>query len=238
MAGRFDPGRARLVIFDVVGTTLDDGGAGTSVVAQSYVEVFREAGVAIQPADVGPFRGLDKREAVAGLLRVHGGAAVATKASTDRLTASLLARISERLAGVREIAGASETFSFLRERGIRVALASGLPDDLVRSIADRMGWSGRGLVDYVTSAEAAGAGRPDPAMIRAAMTHFGVGDPRSVLKVGDTVADIEEGRNAGVWTAAVLTGTQSREVLQAAGPDFILASVAAVPALFAETASR
>ena len=39
-----------------------------------------------------------------------------------------------------------------------------------------------------------------------------------VQQVGDTGADIEEGKAAGCWTIAVLTGTQSREKLEAANP--------------------
>jgi len=72
-------------------------------------------------------------------------------------------------------------------------------------------------------------------MIHHAMEHFGIDDPRRVLKVGDTVSDIEEGRNAGTWTAAVVTGTQSEERLRAASPDFILPSVADIPILFPKT---
>jgi phosphoglycolate phosphatase-like HAD superfamily hydrolase len=53
-----------------------------------------------------------------------------------------------------------------------------------------------------------------------------------VLKVGDTRLDIEEGRNAGVATAAVLTGTQTRAYLEEARPDYVLSSVADLPTLF------
>jgi phosphonatase-like hydrolase len=226
----FEVGRVRLAVFDVVGTTVEDGGAGASVVADAYLEVFGEAGLAIGRADVARFRGLDKREAVARLLELRGGPAAA--ADVDRITARLLARIGEVLGRARGIPGASETFAFLHDRGVRVALASGLPDALVRAVAERMGWIERGLVDYVTSAEAAGGGRPDPAMVLDAMAHFGITDSRTVLKVGDTVADVEEGKNAGAWTVSVLTGTQGRDALAAAHPDFILDSVADVPGLF------
>jgi len=87
-------------------------------------------------------------------------------------------------------------------------------------------------LDYTAGADKIGAGRPDPAMIQHAMQRLGVRDPRRVLKVGDTAADVEEGKNAGTWTAAVLTGSQPEETLWAAGPDFVLASVAALPGLF------
>jgi phosphoglycolate phosphatase-like HAD superfamily hydrolase len=75
-------------------------------------------------------------------------------------------------------------------------------------------------------------------MVFDAMAHFAIDDPRAVVKVGDTVADVEEGRNAGAWTVSVLTGTQSRGTLTAAGPDFILASVADLPSLFARPGER
>jgi phosphoglycolate phosphatase-like HAD superfamily hydrolase len=46
------------------------------------------------------------------------------------------------------------------------------------------------------------------------------------LKVGDTPADILEGKNAGVMTAAILSGTISREIIEKANPDFIIMRLA------------
>jgi phosphoglycolate phosphatase-like HAD superfamily hydrolase len=56
-------------------------------------------------------------------------------------------------------------------------------------------------------------------------------------KVGDTGADVEEGRNAGVWTLSVVTGTQGHDALAAARPDFILDSVVDLPSLLQVGAS-
>ena len=52
----------------------------------------------------------------------------------------------------------------------------------------------------------------------------------AVVKVGDTAVDVEEGKAAGCRTVAVLSGTQGREKLEAAGPSLILDSVADLPA--------
>jgi beta-phosphoglucomutase-like phosphatase (HAD superfamily) len=49
------------------------------------------------------------------------------------------------------------------------------------------------------------------------------------MKIDDTVKGIEEGKNAGVYTIAVLTGTQSIQFLDASNPDTILRSVAKIP---------
>ena len=48
------------------------------------------------------------------------------------------------------------------------------------------------------------AGRPAPWMIFRAMEATGVFPPAAVVKVGDTVIDIEDGRNAGAWSVGVV----------------------------------
>ncbi|MCL1829890.1 MAG: 2-aminoethylphosphonate--pyruvate transaminase, partial [Oscillospiraceae bacterium] len=50
-------------------------------------------------------------------------------------------------------------------------------------------------------------GRPYPYMIWSNLMQFGIIDPREALKVGDTLADIEEGINANCWTAGVIMGS-------------------------------
>jgi len=66
-------------------------------------------------------------------------------------------------------------------------------------------------------------------MIHEAMQRLGVVDARQVVKIGDTVVDIHEGKNAGVWTIAVLTGSQTEDQLRAAKPDYILPSIRELP---------
>ncbi len=59
-------------------------------------------------------------------------------------------------------------------------------------------------------------------MIQEMMRLLNITDGKMVLKVGDTVSDIEEGKNAGVNTAVILSGTQPEEQLRAARPDFVI----------------
>ena len=47
------------------------------------------------------------------------------------------------------------------------------------------------------------AGRPAPWMIYRAMELLGVYPPQAVVAIGDTIADIEAGLNAGVWAMGV-----------------------------------
>jgi len=61
-----------------------------------------------------------------------------------------------------------------------------------------------------------GLGRPNPYMIFANMRKFQVPSVQAVVKVGDTVSDIREGRNAGVRSLGVLEGSSVMGMTQAA----------------------
>ena len=64
------------------------------------------------------------------------------------------------------------------------------------------------------------------------MERLGITDGRKVVKIGDTVVDVQEGKNAGAWTVAVLTGSQTEAQLMAAAPDYILSSIRELMTLF------
>ena len=221
------------VFFDLAGTTVDDRIAGEPLVVAAMVESFAEAGHMLGLEDVLPYRGKMKIEMIRCLL--------AGKMKADdrkfeeealRIHGLFLKRILIGVERLNEIEGTTETFRFLKSRGIHIGVGSGFPAEIVERVIFRMGWMEQGLLDYVGSGDQVGAGRPDPGMIQHAMQLLGIRDPRRVLKVGDTAADVKEGKNAGAWTVAVLTGSQPEDMLRAAGADFVLASVAALPGLF------
>jgi phosphoglycolate phosphatase-like HAD superfamily hydrolase len=69
-------------------------------------------------------------------------------------------------------------------------------------------------------------------MIFAAMVNTGVTDVCRVIKVGDTVRDLQAGTNAGVrGIVGVLSGSQDVDRLGSAAHTHLIASVAALPAL-------
>ena len=74
--------------------------------------------------------------------------------------------------------------------------------------------------------DAVGKGRPHPWMIFENMRQLDVYPPAAIVKVGDTVSDIDEARNAGVISVgvcessneAVLLGAEyARTLLESAG---------------------
>jgi len=90
--------------------------------------------------------------------------------------------------------------------------------------------------DFYISPDQAEKGRPYPYMAWKNFMHFGIADPRETVKVGDTVADIEEGINADCWTVGVVMGSSelglNREEVAALTEDELEARKAVVKATY------
>lgn len=232
-----------LALFDMAATTVDDTIDGRPLVLQSFADSLQTVHVSVPWEVLNAQRGKDKLEVFRLLLASYGGL---QGESLERTAHDLLAHFAGQLlcnvTRLRALPGATTTFRFLKQHGIFIALGSGFPLEVTQAIARHLGWSTTGLVDYVTCGEAAGAGRPHPHMLHHALRATGLlsavhpvdrivpgFDYGQVLKVGDTVQDVAEGRNVGALTIAVTSGTQSAATLAQAGPAAILPSVAALP---------
>lgn len=104
------------------------------------------------------------------------------------------------------IPGVIETITRLREQGIRIGSTTGYTQammDVVRPAAAGKGYA----VDNLVTPDGLPAGRPAPYMIYRNMIDLAVPSVEQVVKVGDTLADIREGRNAQVWSIGVITGS-------------------------------
>jgi phosphonoacetaldehyde hydrolase len=88
----------------------------------------------------------------------------------------------------------------LRKKGIKLASSTGYPTALGQQIIER-GHMGD-YIDIVCGHEY--GTRPTPWLIYRAMRELDVYPAYKCVKVGDTVADIEAGVNAGVWTVGVI----------------------------------
>lgn len=63
-------------------------------------------------------------------------------------------------------------------------------------------------------------------MIDLAMDIYGVDDPKKVIKVGDSIINIEEGQNAGCGlNIGITTGAHNFLQLQSANPDYIISNL-------------
>jgi phosphoglycolate phosphatase len=110
-----------------------------------------------------------------------------------------------------------------RLQGKRLAVLSNKLWRLTQQTLDAVG-----IARFFVAVRGGGANlplKPAPDQLLALTADMGVG-PTRTLMVGDKIADIQAGREAGAFTAAVTYGYGDREALTGAAPDFFLARFA------------
>ena len=91
------------------------------------------------------------------------------------------------------------------------------------------------IARYFTAIRGGGAGlplKPAPDPLLALTADLGV-EPFRTLMVGDKIADIQAGRDAGTFTAAVTYGYGDLDSLTAASPDYLLQRLTQLPDILA-----
>jgi phosphonatase-like hydrolase len=218
-----------LVVFDMAGTTVEDGDA----VNASFRAALAGAGIEADPAAVNAVMGLPKPEAIRLLLA--GSGRPFTGSDVDDIHEAFVRRMRDHYEldpSVREVPGAAAAFATLRRAGIKVALNTGFSRAIAGVVLQRLGWQSPAVIDADVASDEVPRGRPFPDMIRLLIARLGITDPRRVAKVGDTRADLEEGANAGCGLIiGVTSGSFSGEQLKAYPHTHILGSVAEVPEL-------
>jgi phosphonoacetaldehyde hydrolase len=204
----------KLVIFDWAGTAVDHG---CFAPVAAFVRAFAAQGVAITTAEARAPMGLDKKDHIRALLRAPAIARRWREAHGRDWTEEAVEAIFRRFMPLqmevlddhsRLIPGLLTCVEELRRRGVRVGATTGY----FREAAWRVQEAARsqGYVPEVSLCPAdVPAGRPAPWMVFRIMQELDVYPPSAVVKVGDTVPDIGEGRNAGSWSVGVVaTGSE------------------------------
>jgi phosphoglycolate phosphatase len=217
--------RIRLVVSDMAGTTVRDSGE----VARAFAAALAEHGVEASDQQINAVRGASKREAIATLIAPRYGSDAARVEIVYGAFKRQLQRVFAREA--TPVAGAADTFSWLRARNIKLALNTGFDRDIADMLLDALRW--RDVADAVICSDDVAQGRPAPYMIFRAMEATGVTAVHEVLNVGDTVSDLQAARNAGVAASVgVLSGAHSHGQLVAEAPAFLIDSIADLPSLW------
>lgn len=198
----------RLVVFDWAGTTVDHGSCAP---VAPFVSAFAGHGVEVSPIEARGPMGVHKRDHVRALFNLADVAARWrakyardwTEADVDSIYESFIPLQLEALpAYATPIEGVPAAVEELRRRGIKIGGTTGY----FREAADRLAVAARRKgygPDIGLCPDDAPAGRPAPWMIFRIMEEAGIYPPAAVVKIGDTVPDIEEGRNAGAWSVGV-----------------------------------
>jgi len=118
-----------------------------------------------------------------------------------------------------------EVFTYLKEQDVFIALNTGYDTSLANLILKKLKWEKGVQYDLLITASDVINSRPHPDMILKAMKYFEISNPDYVVKTGDSITDIEEGKNAACgFTIGMTTGAHTLKQLLTADPDVILSN--------------
>ncbi len=211
----------QLVVFDMAGTTVFED----NVVYKTVHRAIEMAGFSVDfPTVLLHGAGKEKLQAIRDVL-----AEISGKAAPDEVVLPIFENFKQLLdeayshGNFTEQPGATEIFQFLKEKNIKIVLNTGYSRQIADFLLEKLGWKNNPLIDLTITADDVKNGRPHPEMIRFSMEKMGIADPKSVVKIGDSMIDIEEGKNAGCgFSFGITTGAQTREQLLNAAPDAVL----------------
>jgi len=197
----------RALIFDWAGTTVDYGSLAP---VRTLERVLAEVGVVVPQAVVRRDMGLAKRDHITRLLQEPETVAAWTAVygnpppagAVDRLYAAFLPLQMECLLAYSHVLdGVPEAVAKFGSMGLRIGSTTGYTRAMLDSLSTAAASQGY-LPEIAMSPEDVGAGRPSPDMVLEICRRFGVSPPECI-KIGDTISDVAEGQNAGMWTIGI-----------------------------------
>ena len=207
-----------MVVFDMAGTTVDEN----NVVYKTLHAAIVNAGVDVTLDDVLLHgAGKEKLQAIKDVLLAAHAEGVNANAIYEQFVV-LLADAYANL-DVTPCSNAETVFALLKKQEIKVVLNTGYNRATATGLLQKLNWTIGEDIDLLVTASDVSNNRPAPDMIEFAIKYFNIQDPLTVVKVGDSAIDIEEGKNAGCGkTFGVTTGAQTRDQIAVANPTAVL----------------
>ena len=201
------------VIFDWAGTTVD---YGCFAPVQAFVEVFKHYGIEPTMEEVREPMGMLKIDHIRTMLNMPRIKKCWTekygKEPTEENVKELFGIFEEKLLSILHMfadpkPGVPEVISRLRTKGYAIGSTTGYTDKMMEIVAPAAKEKGYEPDCWISPDSTEQKGRPYPYMIYRNMEKLGIMDVRKVIKVGDTVSDIKEGKNAGAFSVGVIVGS-------------------------------
>lgn len=240
-------GPLQAVIFDWAGTTLD---YSSYAPIAALLQLFGQHGLHITTAQARIPMGLHKRDHIRTILQLepirqqwheqHQHAW--TEADVESLYQQLTAIQAELIGDYAElIPGTLATLADCRARHLKIGSTTGYNQAMMHALlplASAQGYT----PDALVCPDQVAAGRPAPWMIFQNAMQLGVYPMAAIVKVGDTLPDISEGLNAGVWTIGLTrTGNELGLLLDeqaALAPDALATRLAQIRQQFLQAGAH
>jgi phosphonoacetaldehyde hydrolase len=205
-------GKIKAAILDWAGTTVDYGSFAPTAV---FMKLFANHGVQIKIEHARAPMGLMKKDHLRAIAyhpevsqawqESHG--TPVDEAAIDAMFAQFVPMQKECL---REYAmvipGVAEAMDAFRAAGMKVGSTTGYTHEMMEILAPAAALNGYAPESWVAANDVP-AGRPCPWMVYQNAIQLQVFPLSAYVKIGDTLVDIEEGHNAGMWTIGLaITG--------------------------------
>ena len=212
----------QLVVFDMAGTTIQDH----NEVESCFNQAMEQTGLITTHDEINAMMGWSKISVFDTLWRKK--CPQLSEEEIDVLISNSYSKFRSildnhyRTQEVNPTEGTLELFSFLKERGVKIALTTGFYREVTDIILSRLGWDtdfdihhcGNKLINVSMASDEVRLGRPAPYMLFRAMEYCGVTDVKKVVKIGDTPSDLAEGKNAGcLYSCGITNGTHTEAEL-------------------------
>lgn len=202
------PAGVKAIILDWAGTTVDHGCRAPAVVFQ---KVFQNRGIDVSVQQAREPMGMAKRDHIRTIAEMASVAEqwkrkfgrTASEGDVDDIYAEFIPLQLACLVDYSDvIPGVPALIAAVRAKGWKVGATTGYNREMMEICmrhAARQGYE----PDVSICADDVPAGRPAPWMALEAAKRLGVYPMQSIVKIGDTYADIDEGINAGMWTIGI-----------------------------------
>ena len=207
-------GALKAAILDWAGTTVDYGSFAPTA---AFIKVFARRGVKIDMDHARAPMGLMKKDHLRAIARlaavearwqaVHGRPCSAD--DIDAMFAEFVPLQIDCLAEYADvIPGTLEAVEACRRLGMKVGSTTGYTREMMEVLAPEAKKKGYEPDAWVAASDVP-AGRPYPWMCYQNAIQLQVFPMAACVKIGDTLVDIEEGLNAGMWTIGLaLSGNE------------------------------
>jgi 2-aminoethylphosphonate--pyruvate transaminase/phosphonoacetaldehyde hydrolase len=205
-------GPIKAVIFDWAGTTIDFGCFAPVIV---FKKIFEEKGISLTMQEIRKPMGLMKKDHIRVLCQMERVKKLwnnlfnhfPNENDVGELYSQFEPTLLKILADYTEpIPGVMDTIDTLHDKNIKIGSTTGYTQsmmDIVVIEAAKKGYK----PDSIINSSHVPIGRPYPFMCYLNAINLQVYPLKSVIKVGDTVTDIKEGLNAGMWSIGVIIGS-------------------------------
>jgi phosphonoacetaldehyde hydrolase len=199
------PLQIRAIMLDWAGTTVDHGSLAPVLALKT---LFAQHGITLSTEDARRDMGLLKRDHIQAILALANIRAEWSAITGNEPGQAEVLSLFEKFGPLQMeiiaqhsqlIPGVAEVVKEWQERGLRIGSSTGYTRAMLAPVLAQAAQHGY-QPDASVCPDEVGVGRPAPWMMVKNAQLLDVYPPAACVKIGDTIVDIEEGKNAGMWT--------------------------------------